>query len=182
MTFLHGNAARILLAATALLLLLAGGALLHTHLIVGAEDDDAAATIVFDAARDSSSSVSSSPSATPAPAQLCNHTIQGRAAVADDGGRLCNRSALDVHGCCSTDELDSARCNASGAPCFQDYEVCVCCCIREAQLNFEWCASRCRTSGSSPLRNCYKTAAASAKPKPSPSPRPTSDYFEWKKR
>jgi len=178
--FIHANAARLLLAAAALLLLLGGGALLHTHLV--AADDDADTEIVFDAARTASSSASSSPSATPPPRQLCNHTIQGRLAVADDGGRLCNRSALDVHGCCAADDLDFALCNASGAPCYADYEVCVCCCVRVAALNFEWCASRCRTSGASPQRHCYKNAAPSASPRLSPSPRPTSNYFEWKKR
>jgi hypothetical protein len=126
--------------------------------------------------------VSASPSQSPSPSYMpiCNATSHGRHFAVDERGWLCPSTDLTTQNCCRVDSFNVASC--ASAPCFDEHELCVVCCARVANLSFNWCLQRCRTSSRSPILHCYKQSSPSPLARPEPSPKPTpGDLIEWKR-
>lgn len=111
----------------------------------------------------------------------CSNSVQGLTHITDDTGRVCERIALNINGCCDKDSprITCESCHTA-IPCCSSYEYCISCCL-SASLSpnptgtnlttmeaipdhfsstmFDQCRAQCRTSSSSLLHgNTYKHA------------------------
>ncbi|KAK3084015.1 hypothetical protein FSP39_006761 [Pinctada imbricata] len=107
--------------------------------------------------------------------QICRNSVQGKQLIVDERGYVCNRSDIDIGGCCRTELSSTSKhscdtCKRSS--CCVIYEYCVSCCLgpdkrpllqkiltnaREtldialgsASNHFDLCLAKCRTSSQS---------------------------------
>lgn len=117
----------------------------------------------------------------------CRNSVQGKLLIVDERGYICNRTDLDIRGCCdiTLPHISKHRCDTcSRNDCCEQFEFCVSCCLdpekkplltrvlEEARQtgdrslasvadHFELCLAKCRTSSQSVQHeNSYRNPKA----------------------